>query len=107
MRSEAIDILRLYSEHSAKEWNGFLAICDVTNDTAKLVDVLRRVEMGMDNLVKQKLNSDKIVEFFLRIQRSLENTLRDIHRRQYPSHNLADKRMKRNDLERFMHKSRY
>ena len=39
----------------------------------------------MNNLVKKKLADDKLNEFFLRIQRSIEQTLKRILREKYPS----------------------
>ena len=119
MRSEAIDILKLYAQGSANGWNEFLTKSLAACDVAGLVDVLRRLQMGMDNLVRQKLNTEKVNTFFIRLQRSVENTLRDIHRKQNPNplfsksdpalraRHLADKKKKQEDLERFMRKVRF
>lgn len=119
MKSEAIDILKLYAEGSAKQWNAFLAEALRRRDVAGLTDVLRRLAMGMDNLVQQKLNTDKINVLFLRLQRSVENTIRDIHRLKNPNplfvisdkalhkDHIEDKRRKQQELERFLHKVRY
>jgi hypothetical protein len=38
----------------------------------------------MDHLVKQKLNTEKVAAWFIRMQRSVENTMKDILREQMP-----------------------
>ena len=118
-RSEAIDILKLYAEKDAKEWNAFLTTALREQNVSGLVDVLRRLQMGMDNLVAQKLNTEKVCTLFIRLQRSVENTIRDIHRRQNPNplfitsdkvlhgDHLAEKKAKQQELERFMRKVRF
>lgn len=85
----------------------FLHNARVQQDISGLADVLRRLQMGMNNLVIQKLNTDKVGELFLRLQRSIENTIREIHREKNPANGLLDKRMKRNELELYFQKSRF
>ena len=118
-KSEAIDILKLYSNCNTQRWNRFLKICFLSHDVSALVDVLRRLQMGMNNLVEQKLNTDKVNQLFIRLQRSVENTIRDIHRAKNPNPlfassdkslqaiHLADKKQKQAALENFLHKARY
>lgn len=118
-KSEAIDILKLYADGNAAEWNQFLLRALAAEDVSGLTDVLRRLQMGMSNLAEQKLNTDKVSSLFLRLQRSVENTLRDIHRKKNPnplftssdkrlhSHHMADKKQKQQELEQFLHKVRY
>ncbi len=119
MRSEAIDILKLYAHGSANGWNEFLTKARDAGDILGLVDVLRRLQMGMDNLVKQKMNTEKVNVLFIRLQRSVENTIRDIHRKQNPNplytnsdpalhaRHIGDKKKKQEDLERFLRKARF
>lgn len=118
-KSEGIDILSLYTQSNYIEWNRFLTEARAKHDVAGLVDVLRRLEMGMSNLESQKLNTDKICQFFLRLQRSIEITIREIHRTINPNplfnaadkslhaQHMADKKRKQHDLELFLKKVRY
>lgn len=118
-KSEGIDILALYTQSNHVEWNRFLTEARAKRDIAGLVDVLRRLEIGMDNLVSQKLNTDKIAFFFLRLQRSIEITIREIHRTINPNplfnatdkslhaQHMADKKRKQHDLELFLKRARY
>jgi len=119
VRSEAIDILKLYAGGSHSEWNAFLSRALDSDDVPGLTDVLRRLQMGMDDLVRQKLNTERVNVLFLRLQRSVENTLRDIHRKKYANplytssdkalhrDHLEDKRRKQRELETFLRKVRY
>lgn len=119
-KSEAIDILKLYSQSNYIEWNRFLTEAKQKRDVNGLTDIYRRLQMGMDNLVQQKLNTEKVGQLFLRLQRSLELTIRDIHRTINPNplfnavdksghtaQALADKRRKQSELETFLKKARY
>ena len=119
MKSEAIDILKLYAEGDPKTWNAFLSRALARSDVSGLTDVLRRLQMGMDNLAVQKLNTEEISILFLRLQRSVENTLKEIHRAKNPnplfttsdpqlrSKHIADKQRKAHELELFLKKARY
>lgn len=103
-RSEAIDILRLYTESNHHEWNAFLRQSFLKHDVQGLTDVLRRLQMGMNNLVEQRLNTEKVGVLFLRLQRSIENTIRDIHREKNSGMKKQDQR---NDLELFLKRKRW
>jgi hypothetical protein len=121
MKGEAphIDIVAFYAQSNSETWNQFLRACLLKQDVAKLVDVSRRMQQGMAIAAKQGLNTDEICEWFIRIQRSMENTLKQIYRAKnknplYSSHNkehrdkwLKDKRQGELDFERFLKKTRY
>lgn len=119
MEGEPIDIMALYIEGNYARWNDFLSKALREEDVNGLASVRRRLQAGMDRLAKQKMNTDKIVVFFLRLQKSIEDTLFKIHKAKHPNplytatdksghrEHLADKRAKRADLERFLKKTSY
>lgn len=111
--------MALWAKSDSTEWNAYLTRARDTGDVQGLADTLRRLEIGMDNLVQQKLNVEKMNVFFLRLQRSIENTLKEIYRRKNanPLWNakdktlhekfLKDKQQKNHELEAFLRKVRY
>lgn len=110
--SEGIDILALYTQSNYIEWNMFLTEARRKRDFAGLSDVYRRLQIGMENLVQQRLNSEKVCHLFLRLQRSIELTMRDIHREKNQiSKSASDyniqKTAKAKDLELLLRKARY
>ena len=82
---EKIDLLNLYSKHSHAEWNIFLSECLKNHDLQKLETVLYGIQAGMDHLAKQKLNTPKMIDWFIRLQNSLENTIRDVIKQKLPN----------------------
>lgn len=81
---EAIDLMKLYTHGSSNGWNDFLTECYNKNDINKLAVVKYRISAGMDDLAKQKLNSDAINVQFVRWVRSIEVTARKIIKKLYP-----------------------
>jgi hypothetical protein len=68
-----------------KEWNKFLRQCYLANDIDQLLRIRRMAQVNMNELVKKKLADDKINNFFIRINRSIENTVKDIFKNKYPN----------------------
>lgn len=114
-----IDILLLYTKSNNKAWNDFLTQSYLDKNISGLINVLRRLECGMDKLQKQKLNTEELCVFFIRLQRSIENTLKKIFRDQnknplynpknknvYDRH-IKDKKQKDQEFESFLRKNRY
>lgn len=118
-RPEPIDIVKLYAKCDTVTWNKFLTFCFERHDVQKLSDVLLRCQLGMDQAVKQGLNTDELCHWFMRIQASLEKTLKRIYRAKnanplYNSNNkeLVDKFIKEKrqadlDFERFLKSTRF
>lgn len=79
-KHHAIDILKLYSEKGTKEWNEFLFMCRSAKNVSELKKTYYGLQVGMDDLAKKKLNSNKITSFFIRLQRSIENEVKKIYR---------------------------
>ena len=114
-----IDLLYLYSKTTSKEWNQFLTRCLKNHDVQKLTATRYGIQAGMVDLAKKKLNSEKMIEFFLRLERSLEQTIKKILREKDPNpcdqpllavHNLGAKGAKNardNNLELYFRKTGY
>lgn len=83
-RAEAINLLDLRFQSGTDEWNRFLTRCRNSHDLQTLGDVYRRVNMGMADLAKGKLNTDEMTGWYLRLQKSLENTCLEILRLKKP-----------------------
>mgnify|MGYP001578012671 FL=1 len=118
-KPQKIDILKLYANGDTKAWNTFLSGCLQNYDLLALEKVLYGIELGMQDLAKQKMNSDKINAWFLRLQRSIEKTIRDIIRSKNPhplddpfnkekfGHMIDSKKKRDEDIERHLKKIRF
>lgn len=83
--TQGIDVLRLISKGSASGWNEMLNQCYEKNDINGLVNLHQRLSVGMTDLEKTKMNTDKINEIFLRMLRSLELTALKIGKKINPN----------------------
>jgi 4-diphosphocytidyl-2C-methyl-D-erythritol kinase len=114
-----IDILKFYAEVNHQEWNAFLTKCYRKSDVAELLKFRNAFQQGMADLEKQKMNSEKIAIWFVRIQRSIENTLKqifrdknpnplydpmnkDLHQKDQAERFLQEKRKQQNELEQII-----
>lgn len=116
---EAIDLLKLYFESSPAKWNAWLARCKDYHNLAELKKVYYGLQAGMDDLAKNKMNSDKLSTWFLRLQRSIEKTAKAIIREKnpMPGDNALDKatsakmleakRKRDREFEAFIRKAAY
>jgi hypothetical protein len=116
---EAIDLIKLYSLADTVTWNAFLTRCHEAHDISTLTRTRYQLQAGMDDLAKRKLNSEKMIIWFLRLQTSLEKTIKKIVREKNP--NPCDdpliavqfsefkdaKKDRDHDLELFLKKSGY
>lgn len=84
-KPDAIDLIKLYSEGDYKEWNIFLTNCFQKRDIEKLVVTRRRLQAGMHLAAKKKLNTEKVINLFIRLQKSIEDTIKKIIREQDPN----------------------
>lgn len=82
---ESIDLMTLYAECSHKQWNKYLSLCVVEQNVQILEKTYYGIQSGMDDLARQKLNSQKIINWYLRLAKSIENTAKTIYRAKYPS----------------------
>ncbi len=81
---EAIDLVKLYSKGSNNGWNKVLDECFLRSDINRLAKLRYGIQAGMDDLAKQGLNKEAIVIFFIRLNRSIENTAKQIIRKRHP-----------------------
>jgi len=117
-----LDVVKLIAQWDTSLWNDFLTKCLENRDVERLKSTLYGMQYGMDLAVKQKLNSDKMTNTFLRMTRSIEITLKKILRVTYPSpldqkstgDNVDDfekhiiaKRKRDIEFERFLRDSRF
>ena len=118
-KHQAIDLLKLYSSCNAQQWNEFLTRCQRTHDIPTLAKTRYELQAGMVDLSKKKMNTDKMIEWFIRLQNSIENTIKLILREKNP-HPCDDplkaaqylefkgsKTERDQDFERFLRRSSY
>ena len=79
-----INLLDLYAKSGIEKWNEFLTTCLANNDINELIKVLYGIQVGMRDLSIQGLNTDKVTQWFIRLQRSLEKTAKQIIQKKYP-----------------------
>lgn len=82
---QEIDLMTLYHQTTHKEWNAYLAQCLKYEDILQLEKTYYGIQAGMDSLVKKKLSDDKMTNWFLRLTKSIEITVKTIYRQKYPS----------------------
>lgn len=116
---DAIDLMKLKSFGSANGWNEFLRECITELNLRKLANVRKRIQMGMDDLAKAKLNTDEMCAWFTRLNKSLEDTAKKIVQIKHPMPHdnplqtefgldaLEAKRKRDNDLAKFLKDSSY
>ena len=80
-----IDLLNLYAKTNHTEWNNFLSKCLRNQDLHSLEKVFYGIQLGMNDLAKNKLNTEKINIWFIRLQRSIELTMKRIIKNKQPS----------------------
>lgn len=118
-KPEKIDILKLYAGGDTTKWNDFLSTCLANRDLPSLEKVLYGIQLGMNDLARKKMNTEKINIFFIRIQRSLENTMKEIikskevHPLDDPlnkekfGHTIASKKKRDQAIERYLREVRF
>jgi len=106
-KHQAIDLLDLYANHTNLEWNRFLSLCLNASDVTKLMTTRYSLQAGMTDVSNKKLNSDKVISFYIRLQRSIEITIDKIYRKKDPNpcdnpkiaNEHLDKRQKKRDRD--------
>jgi hypothetical protein len=114
---QAIDLLKLHSKSNTMQWNNFLTKCLTDNDIDTLLKTLYGIQVGMTNLSNKKMNTPKIVNFFIRCQTSIEKTIIRIIKMKQPCRNdhpvianiknIEDKRERDIMIERFLRGSSF
>jgi hypothetical protein len=118
-KPDAIDLVKLQAKSSHKEWNDFLTCCLKKHDLNKLALTRNRLQRGMNLAVKQKLSTTKLEHLFIRLQLSIENTMKQIIRKKYPNpcddpriaskhQDVVELKRKRDlELERYLRKTAF
>lgn len=116
---DEFDLLKLYASGSSRGWNQYLNDCYSSENINSLASMRYALQAGMDKLVKQKLNDEKMVLFYLRLMKSVEDTAKKIIRKKHPLptdnpliakenlHTLAIKRRRDQELELFFNNSSF
>ena len=81
----AIDLIKLYTISNEENWIDALKKCFETRDVTRLQKLLYGIQCGMDDLVKKKMDTDKMRLFFVWLQRTLEKTAKAVFTTIYPS----------------------
>lgn len=80
----SINPLSILANGSTNVWNAWLTHCLRTHNITDLTTVLYGLQQGMAELARQKLNTEKVSVFFIRLCRSIENTIHQIVREKDP-----------------------
>lgn len=122
---QAIDLMWLRANVHAKAWIQFVDLCKRTHDVQKLTTTLYGMQAGMADLAKQKLNTEEINVWYIRLTRHLEKGIKQVLREQTPmpgdtalgkakSGSLVhdpkwrqEKKKRDNDLEKFLRGKMY
>lgn len=83
-KEQGIDIIFLYAKSNHLMWNSWLTEKVALRDINGLNTMRRRLQIGMRDVAKKKLNTEKIDLFFLRLQTSIEKTIRQVYRMKNP-----------------------
>ena len=84
-KHDALDLLTLYAKGNSDNWNMFLTKCLKDSDINRLLATAYSLQAGMTDLERKKLTNVKIDLFFIRLQRSIENTVKKIWRLKNPN----------------------
>ena len=119
-KRNAIDLMKLYTQGSFKQWNMMLYECLVNHDINRLANTRYELQVGMANLPKKKLNNEKINVWFIRLMKSTELTAKKIIKIRNPMQGdntikviqgnisaLSAKQKRDQDLAKFLRESSY
>jgi len=100
-------------------WNDWLAKCVNTSNHDQLMQAYYGLQVGMDNAVKQNLNTDGVCELYTRLLRSIEKELIRILKKNDPhvldnplmnkenAHRLQEKKNRDQDIQNFLRGNSY
>lgn len=79
-----VDLIKLHLEGSPEQWNAWLTKCEREGNINELARMRYGIQAGMDKLARQKLNTEQLSVFFVRLNRSIEQTAKNILKRKHP-----------------------
>jgi len=78
MKYDSIDLMQLYASGDTKRWNNYLTLQMSKLNIEELVRTRYRLQLGMSELSKKKLNTEEINIWYFRLIHSLEKTAKNI-----------------------------
>lgn len=72
------------AQSDQKRWNRFLSECLANLDINRLARTKRALQKGMSDVVNKKMSTPVIADFFIRLDRSIWNTIQKIIRQKIP-----------------------
>lgn len=118
-KHDAIDLVKLYSTFTASEWNAVLTKAHREHDLRKMAQLRYQLQAGMRDLAAKKMNTEKMIHWWIRLQTSIENTMKLILREKQPNpcdnpktagenmHLKQAKKDRDHELELFLKRSGY
>jgi len=118
-KQQPIDLLWMYGNVHHEQWNQYLTRCLVNRDLKELEKMAYRFQSGMNELAKQKMNTPKMCDWFVRVQGSIERTMKDIMKLNNPmaldnsfnkgeyGHTIDEKRARDLAIEAHIKKERF
>lgn len=85
-------------------WNQWLTKCVNEDNHNELMKAYYSLQLGMDNAVKQKLNTEGLCALYTRLLRSIENELIKILRKRSP--HVLDNPVKKNNYSHLVQEKR-
>jgi len=82
---QSVNIMKLYTQTKQVEWNAWLTARQANGDVLGLEKMYYGLQIGMDDLVKLKMNTQKVIVIYLRWLKSIEITVKNIYKDKYPS----------------------
>lgn len=83
-KHEPIDLMKLYSLGSNNGWNEYLTTCLNSKNINALAKLRYQIQVGMTDLANKKINTPEIDVWFIRLNKSIEDTARAIIRKKHP-----------------------
>lgn len=99
--------------HSHEKWNNWLTECYEHNKLQDLIDVRYRLQVGMNELVKKNMSTQKIAEMFVRWTGSIDKTANRLIKKRNPIPKdggpkaLAAKRKRDKEFEQYLMKTSF
>lgn len=114
----SFDLLSFYAKEDHVKWNKFLSNAYKNQDIKGLAIIRYSIQRGVSDLAKSKLITPDITNLYLRMNKSIEDTMKKILRVKYPnpadksnkvknSDVLSAKRKRDQELERFLKESSF
>lgn len=85
VKYQEVSILEIFSKGNPIQWNTWLTRCLASQDISALKKTYNGLQINMASLAKKNLSNEQIDILFIRLQRSIEITLKRILKHKHPS----------------------